>query len=78
MKKPPNMALGTMILNDLAKTRKTINPAINVKIAVLVPDWNIHQVTAANVSKKKILSFFIFDVIPKIKNATADALALHP
>ena len=67
-----------MILNDLAKTRKTINPAINVKIAVLVPDWNIPQVTAANVSKKKILSFFIFDVIPKIKNATADALALHP
>jgi hypothetical protein len=77
-KNPPIIALGTRILTDFDKNKKTIKPAINVTIAVLVPDWNIPQMTAAAVNKKKILSYFIFEVIPKIRNATADALALHP
>ena len=77
-KNKPAIALGINILTDLAKNKKTINPAIIVKMAVLVPDWNIPQVTAAAVIKKKILSFFIFAVIPNIKKATADAPALHP
>jgi hypothetical protein len=47
-------------------------------MAVLVPDWNIPQMTIAAVNKKNILSNFNLDVIPKIRNATADALALHP
>ena len=67
------MALGTRILTDLDKNKKTTNPAINVTIAVLVPDWNIPQITAAAVKKKNILSYLILDVIPKIRNATADA-----
>jgi hypothetical protein len=77
-KNPPIMAHGTRIFTDLAKNRYTTNPAINVIMAVLVPDWNIPQITAAAVNKKNILSYFILEVIPKIKNATADALALHP
>ena len=78
MKNPPIIALGNKILVDLAKNKKTTNPAIKVIIAVLVPDWNIPQMTAAAVIKKKILSNFILDVIPKIRKATADALALQP
>ena len=77
-KKAPTMALGISIFIDLAKNKKTIKPAINVIIADLVPDWNIPHMTAAVVNKKNILSIFNFDVIPKTKNATADALALHP
>ena len=72
------MALGTNILVDFAKNKKTTKPAINVIIAVLVPDWNIPQMTATAVIKKKILSILNFDVIPKIRKATADALALQP
>ena len=55
-----------------------MNPAIKVIIAVLVPDWNIPHNTTTPVKKKKILSNFILDVMPKTRNATADALALHP
>jgi hypothetical protein len=77
-KNPPIMAHGTNIFTDLDKNRYTTNPAINVIMAVLVPDWNIPHITAAAVNKKNILSYFILEVIPKIKNATADALALHP
>ena len=72
------MALGTRILTDLDKNKKTIPPAIKVIIAVLVPDWNIPQMTATAVNKKKILSDFNLDVIPNIRNAMAEALALHP
>ena len=75
---PPIMALGINIFTDLDKKRYTTNPPINVTIAVLVPDWNIPQMTAAAVNKKNILSNFTLDVIPKIINATADALALQP
>ena len=72
------MALGTIILTDFDTTRKTIKPAIMANMAVRVPDWNIPQVTAAAVIKKKILSLFSFDVIPNTKNATAEAPALQP
>lgn len=72
------MALGINIFTDFAKNKYTTNPAIKVIMAVLVPDWNIPQMTAAAVNKKKNLSNLILDVIPKIRNATADALALHP
>ena len=72
------MALGINILTDLDKNKNMTKPTIIVNIAVLVPDWNIPQVTAAAVKRKNILSNFIFDVIPKTKKATADALALQP
>ena len=75
---PPIIADGTRIFTDLAKNKYTTNPAIKVIIAVLVPDWNIPQITIAVVNMKKILSNLILEVIPKIKNAIADALALHP
>ena len=77
-KKAPTIALGTIILNDFDNTRKIIKPAIRVTIAVLVPDWNMPHITTAAANKKNILSFFIFEVIPNIRNATADALALQP
>ena len=72
------MALGTRIFTDFDKNKNTINPAMNVTIAVLVPDWNIPHMTIAAVNKKNILSNFTLEVIPKIRNAIADALALHP
>ena len=37
-KNPPTMALGTRILTDLDKNKKTTPPAIRVIMAVLVPD----------------------------------------
>ena len=77
-KNPPIIALGIKILTDLAKNKNTIKPAIIVIMAVLVPDWNIPHMTAADVRKKNSLSIFIFEVIPNIINAMADALALHP
>ena len=72
------MALGINNLFDLDKNRNTINPAIIVIIAVLVPDWNIPHVTAAAVIRKNILSNFNLEEMPKIRKATADALALQP
>ena len=73
-KKAPIIALGTRILTDFDKNKKTIKPAINVIIAVLVPDWNIPQMTKALVAAKKRRSQVILLVIDTIINTTeADA-----
>ena len=72
------MALGIRIRIDFDKKRNTNNPNIRVTIAVLVPDWNIPQITAIAVIKKKILSFLIFDVMLIIKKEVLAAAALQP
>ena len=66
---------GTAILTDLDNTTYTINPAAKQKIAVLVPDWNIPQMTAAAISKKKNFACLNLFVIPKMINAVAAAAA---
>ena len=69
---------GTAILMDLDNTIYTINPAARQKMAVLVPDWNIPQITKMDTIKKKIRSFLNLVVIAKMIKAAAVAAALHP
>ena len=69
---------GTAILTDLERNTYIKIPANIHAIAVRVPEANISFVTMIAVRIKNILSFFILDVMPKIKNATAVAAALHP
>ncbi len=62
---------GMAILNDFDKNTYVSSPAPKVKVAVLVPDWNIPQMTAMEMRIKKYLFFFIFDVMPNMMKATA-------
>ena len=78
MKNANKIENGIAILNDLDKIKNNIKPAIKLKIAVRVPDWNIPQIIHKLMIKKNIFSRFILLVIAKIKNATDDAAALHP
>ena len=57
------METGTAIFTDLDKKIYSIKPIIIQKMAVLVPDVNIAHVQATPAMRKKILSFFILDVI---------------
>ena len=65
-------------LTDLDNTTYTINPAAKQKIAVLVPDWNIPQITKTDTTAKKIRSLLDFIVIAKMIKAAAAAAALQP
>ena len=74
----PTIAEGIAILKDFDKTIKTAKPANIQNIAVLVPDANMLLITRTPITKKKILSILILEVIPKTRNATAAAAALQP
>ena len=69
--------VGAIILVDFDKTKKTQNPAIRQKIAVLVPDANIAQIDKIPTIQKKILCFCILLVIARIiKNTPAAAMCI--
>ncbi len=70
-KKPPMMADGIMILNDLDNTKNVKKPAIMQNVAVRVPEANICQVTSAPVIKKKKRSLLILVVMLMTKNKIA-------
>lgn len=72
------MLNGTAILIDFDNTTYTISPAAIEKIAVLVPDWNMPQITKTNTMAKNIRSLLNFVVMAKIMIAAADAAALQP
>ena len=72
------MENGTAIFTDLDNITYTINPAAKQKIAVLVPDWNIPQITKIEVKRKKRRNLPFFVVMAKMINATAAPAALHP
>ena len=59
------------ILADLDRKTYTNTPAIIQTIAVRVPDWNIAQVHANPVIRKKIRCLLILLVMAKMKYATA-------
>ena len=77
-KKINAMEKGTAILNDFDKKTNTINPATKQTMAVLVPDWNIPQMTQMLIIAKKIRSHVILLVIAIIRNVTDEAAALQP
>ena len=70
-----SMEKGTATFTDFHRKIYTISPAAKQNIAVLVPDWNIPQITAAEINKKKILALFNLLVIPQIMKAVAAAAA---
>jgi hypothetical protein len=69
---------GTAILMDLDKKTYIKRPAPKQKIAVLVPDWNIPQITKILIAARKILSQVNLPVIAIIIKTTDDAAALMP
>ena len=77
-KNPPIIIVGTAILNDFESTINTAKPPAIQNIAVRVPDANILLTTNNAMIMKNHLFFFIFVVMPKMRNAIAEAAALHP
>ena len=69
---------GMAILNDLDKMTYNMNPAAKENMAVLVPDWNMPQITNIPVKIKNSRSQLILLVMPNIINAAAAEAAWHP
>ena len=75
---PKIMDTGIAILNDFDRTIYKDMPAIKQNNAVLVPDAKNAHIAQTPEIKKKILSFFIFDVIEKTINAAAEEAIVQP